>query len=122
MKSFILACAAVLPVLDGAVAQDLSSTLQFPGMVSSRQIYGDAAPRSVVKKSRNGLDFSSTSSIGKPFRGPRKISSRYINGDASPPTKIHNAPKGRHSSGASMNMDGRIKRGGTSPRILYGSN
>jgi hypothetical protein len=122
MRSFILACAAVLPVLDGAVAQDLFSTLQFPGVVSSRQIYGDAAPRSVVKKPRNGLDFSSTSSIGKPSRAPRMISSRYIYGDASPPTKIYNAPKGiGHSSGASMIMGGPTKRGGTSPRILYGN-
>ncbi len=123
MRSFILACAAVLPVLDGAVAQDLFSTLQFPGVVSSRQIYGDAAPRSVVKKPRNGLDFSSTLSIDKPSLAPRAISSRYTYGHASPPTKIYNAPNGvGRFTGASMSTGGPTRRMGTSPRFLYGSN
>lgn len=123
MRSFILACAAVLPVLDGAVAQDLFSTLQFPGVVSSRQIYGDAKPRSVVKKPRNVLDFSSISSIGKPSRAPGMISSRYKYGDVSPPTKIYNAPSGvGRFTGPSMSTDRSTKRGGPSPRILSGSN
>jgi hypothetical protein len=87
-------------------------------MMSRRQIYGDAAPRSFVKKPRSGLDFSSTSSIDEPSRVPGKMSSRYIYGDVSPPAKIYNAPNGiGHSTGASMSVGRPTKRVATSPRI-----
>lgn len=48
----VLAFAALMPAFDGADAQDIFSTLQFP--TSSRQIHGDA-PSPIVRKQGSEL-------------------------------------------------------------------
>jgi hypothetical protein len=122
MRQIILAFAAMLPAAGTAVADDVLSNLRFPGdgMASSR--YGDAAPRSVVKKPSTGLGFSSSASIGAPAP-VGKLSSRYTYGDASMPSTVYNAPRAMgFSSSASISADSRGMGLGTSPRVLYGSN
>jgi hypothetical protein len=115
----VLAFAALMPAFDGADAQDIFSTLQFP--TSSRQIHGDA-PSPIVRKQGSELDISSTAAIDEPSRSTGMMSSPRRYGDAAPPMKIYHAPNGvGHSSAASMTGHAPKERVVTTPRALYGS-
>jgi hypothetical protein len=122
MRQIILAFAAMLPAVGTTHANDILSNLQFPGADMTSARYGDAAPRSIVKKVPTGLNFSSSASIGAPA-AVGKLSSRYTDGDASMPSTVYNAPRALgFSSAASMSASSRGTGLGASSRILYGSN
>lgn len=122
MKQIILAFAALLPVIGVAHADDIFSHLQFPGSAMESSRYGDAAPRSVVKKVPSNLKFSSSAAMGA-TAAPGKISSRYSYGDAPLPSTVYNAPKRIDYSAAALMLPGnQPARIGASSRILYGSN
>lgn len=122
MKQIILAFAAMLPAIATAHADDIFSHLQFPGGAMESSRYGDAAPRSVIKKAPSKLNFSSSAAMGA-TAASGKISSRYSYGDAPLPSTIYNAPRRIDSfSAASMLPGSQPAPIGASPRILNGSN
>jgi hypothetical protein len=59
----------------------MTSGVAFSEGISSRHVYGDAPPKSVVTNP-HGVDYSATASIRSPGNAAGAISSRYVNGDA----------------------------------------
>lgn len=113
MKRTILAIAALAMTSSIALAQH-----------SSRYIYGDAAPRSVVVNSARALELRAAAALRAPSGRHSALgrSSRYIYGDAAPPSVVVNPPSVRNFTGTSAMRatTGRNSTLGRSSRYIYG--
>jgi hypothetical protein len=112
MKKAILAIAAILATTGLATADD----------ISSRFVYGDAAPRMNAPVAPGGLGYSANAFAIMPTgQAGGDWNDRY--GDRAPPSVVVNPPAAiDYSAAASIGAAGPRRTLSVSPRILDGSN